>query len=299
MKSLSYQPVPCVALPLPEATAQGVTVAVLREDVNHPFVSGNKWWKLKHNLEAAQRQHHHTLLTFGGPYSNHIYATAAAARELGLASIGIIRGERVLNPTLQFAQACGMRLHFISRAQYREKDQPELLSTFAHQFGDCYVVPEGGTNTLAVQGCATWGAQLWQHYQPDIIFLPVGTGGTMAGLACGLAGRAQIHGVSVLKGPDLLTAAVTQWVQRYTTNTYNNWHIHTAYAHGGYGKTTPELLALMARIKNDFALPLDRVYTAKMFSAVVDLLQRGTFPRGSRILLVHTGGLQGNGHYVS
>lgn len=294
MKSFVYQPVPCIELPLPEAKAQGVTISVLREDLNHPFASGNKWWKLKYNLLEAQRQHQHQLLTFGGPYSNHIYATAAAAHELGMASVGIIRGEPVVNPTLRFAQACGMQLHFVSRAQYRDRANPEFLRTLAQRFGDCYVVPEGGTNALAVQGCAEWGEQIRRRLQPDVVFLPVGTGGTIAGLVCAFAGASQIIGVSVLKGDDLLTGSVTRLVQDYNGNSYPNWRIETSYHHGGYGKTSPTLLALIAKIGAEFKVPLEPVYTSKMFSAVLSLLSLGTFKRGSHILLFHTGGLQAN-----
>ncbi|MFO0267455.1 MAG: 1-aminocyclopropane-1-carboxylate deaminase/D-cysteine desulfhydrase, partial [Cyclobacteriaceae bacterium] len=139
-----YANAPLEEVPLPEAREAGVRVLVKREDLNHPYVSGNKWWKLKYNLQEAVDQGHHTLLTFGGAYSNHLYATAAAARELGLNAIGIIRGEEVLplNPTLAFAQANGMKLHFISRARYRDNAEDEFIRELHDLFGDFYLIPE-------------------------------------------------------------------------------------------------------------------------------------------------------------
>lgn len=263
---------------------------VKREDLNHPLVSGNKWWKLLYNLQEAQRLGKQTLLTFGGAYSNHIYATAAAARELGFNSIGIIRGEETLplNATLRFASAQGMQLQYISREDYRQKDSAEFQERLYQQYGDMYIIPEGGTNALAVQGCVEF-AQTFREIPFDYVCLAVGTGGTMAGLIDGLDPHKRIIGVSTLKG-DFLKTEVSSLIRNKEAD---NWSILTDYHHGGYAKTTPDLLAFMQHMERDHNLPLDQVYTAKMMWAIIQEGKRGVFERGSTVLAIHTGGLQG------
>jgi 1-aminocyclopropane-1-carboxylate deaminase len=268
----------------------GIRLLVKREDFNHPFVSGNKWWKLLYNLREAQRLGKDTLLTFGGAYSNHIYATAAAAHELGLKSIGVIRGEETLplNATLQFARQRGMALRYISRDDYRQKDSIEFQEQLHHEYGDVYIIPEGGTNALAVQGCVEFAKSLG-NISFDYVCLAVGTGGTVAGLINGLDSSKRIIGVSTLKG-DFLKAGVASLIK---SDAADNWSILTNYHHGGYAKTTPELLAFMQRMELDHNLPLDQVYTAKMMWAVMHEAERGAFERGTTILAIHSGGLQG------
>lgn len=287
---LRYKPTPVQEIHDEIFHRAGVRLLVKREDVNHPLVSGNKWWKLLYNLAEAQRLGMKTVLTFGGAYSNHIYATAAAARELGLNSIGIIRGEETLplNSTLQFADDQGMQLQYISREAYRQKNDGAFHEELYQQHGDVYIIPEGGTNALAVKGCVEF-AQTLHDIAFDYVCLAAGTGGTMAGLIDGLDSSKRIVGVSVLKG-DFLKAEVAGLVK---PGAADNWSILTAYHHGGYAKTTPELLAFMQRIEQDHHLPLDQVYTAKMLWAIMHEAARGAFERGTTILAIHTGGLQG------
>lgn len=280
----------------------GVSLLIKREDMNHPFVSGNKWWKLKYNLEAAIKLEHKTLLTFGGAYSNHIYATAAAAYELGLKSIGIIRGEDVLplNHTLKFAKEHGMDLHYVSREVYRTKTSSSFIENLHHQFGNFYLIPEGGTNKLAVHGCAEWGQTLLP-IEFDTLIFAVGTGGTMAGLIQSLGAQKQIIGVSTLKGDFLKNEVDTLLVEqnpevitKKKLSTLNrNWSVLTSYHHGGYGKTTEELMHFIETMKQNHNLPLDPVYTGKLLWAVMEEVKKGSFNRGSIILALHTGGMQG------
>lgn len=289
--SLSYSPTPVIEPKL--EGMNGVRLLVKREDLNHPYVSGNKWWKLKYNLEQAQRVGHDTLLTFGGAYSNHLYATAAAAHELGMKSIGIVRGERTepLNQTLSFAESRGMKLHFISREAYRKKNEHEFLQSIRNQFGAAYIIPEGGTNEFAVRGCAEFAQTLEEEIDFDYLCLPIGTGGTIAGMIEGLSSNKKVIGFSSLKGGDFLKNEI----QSLVSNTQLDWQVNTDYHFGGYGKTTNELMTFIEDMKMNYQLPLDQVYTAKMMMGVFDLIHQNYFEHGSTILVLHTGGLQGNG----
>jgi len=273
----------------------GVRLLIKREDQNHPFVSGNKWWKLKNNLEEAVKNGRTTLLTFGGAYSNHIYATAAAAHELGLNSIGIIRGEETLplNPTLSFAKARGMQLHYVSREAYRNKTESSFIEQLHSQFGDFYLIPEGGTNELAVKGCAEFATQLSSEVDFDYLCLPVGTGGTIAGLAEGLNESKKIIGFPVLKGAQFLE----EEIKTYTLK--KNWQLVYDYHFGGYAKVTKELTEFMDQFESEFNIPLDPIYTSKMMFGVMDLIKKKFFETGSRILAIHTGGLQGKAGFNS
>jgi 1-aminocyclopropane-1-carboxylate deaminase len=274
----------------------GVRLLIKREDQNHPFVSGNKWWKLKYNLEGALKAgRHSTLLTFGGAYSNHIYATAAAAHELGLKSIGIIRGEETLplNSTLSSAKARGMKLHYVSRETYRNKTEPSFIEQLHKQFGDFYLIPEGGTNKLAVLGCAEFAKQLSAEVDFDYLCLPVGTGGTMAGMIEGLGESQKILGFPVLKAGQFLE----EEVRKHTSK--NNWQLLSDYHFGGYAKVTNELIEFIDQFEKQFNIPLDPIYTAKMIFGVMDLIKKKFFEAGSTILAVHTGGLQGRAGFNS
>ncbi len=290
-RQLLYTATPIIELKSVVLVESGVRLLVKREDLNHVYTSGNKWWKLKYNLEEAVRFKLNTLLTFGGAYSNHIYATAAATKELGLKSIGIIRGEEVqaLNHTLAFAESCGMKLHYVSREDYRHKTEEAFIQNLHNQFGDFYLIPEGGTNELAVKGVAEFGTILINELDFDYICLPVGTGGTMAGLVRGMNGRKNVLGFSVLKGGGFLNDEVKSW----SDNSFDNWSIVENYHFGGYGKTTKELIDFIAEMENLYQLSLDQVYTAKMMFGIFDLVQKGFFKKGSTILALHTGGLQG------
>lgn len=282
-----YQPTPIQEIK-GEWNRQQVRLLIKREDMNHPFCSGNKWWKLKYNLEEARTLGHHTLLTFGGAYSNHLYATAAAANELGFKSIGIVRGEEVrpLNATLAFAESCGMKLHFVSRGWYRTKISAESVRELQLLFGDFYLIPEGGTNHLAVKGCTEWAQHLTREVQFTHCCLPVGTGGTMAGLLEGFGADKKVIGFPVLKGAEFLREEVSRFTQRQP-------HFQFQYHFGGYAKTTPTLLDFMSIIETAHGLTLDQVYTAKMMFGVLDLVYQNFFERNATVLMLHTGGLQG------
>ncbi len=294
MDYLNYRETPVVEINHPDLDRRGVQLLLKREDLNHKTVSGNKWWKLKYNLAEARRQNKRTLLTFGGAYSNHIYATAATAAALGFASIGIIRGEKTLplNPTLEFATRQNMTLHYLSRDAYRQKSEPAILSALCDQFGDFYLIPEGGTNSFAVQGTAEFGVQLLET-RFDYALLAVGTGGTLAGLIRGFQGQRQIIGVPVFKGSGYLVDEIKSLGRGAEGQNYDNWFLWTEYHHGGYAKTSPELLSFMKEINYSSQVPLDHVYTGKLLYAIFREIEKGTFSKGTTLLAIHTGGLQG------
>ena len=287
---MEYKPTPTLEIENEATLKARVRLFIRQEYLNHPHLSGNKWWKLKYNLEQARKDGHTTLLTFGGAYSNHLYATAAAAYHVGLSSIGIVRGERVLplNPTLSFAESQGMALHFVPRLVYREKTEATFIKTLHDRFGDFYMIPEGGTNELAVRGCAEWAETLQRETAFDYLCLPVGTGGTMAGMINGLKDKI-VLGFSALKDGSFLTEEVKKW----TGQKPMAWRIETNYHFGGYGKQTKALMEFIAGFENVHQVPLDPVYTGKMMFGVFDLIQQGAFARKTKILVLHTGGLQG------
>lgn len=296
---LQYQSTPVQEFHHADLEKAGVRLMVKREDLNHPFISGNKWWKLKYNLEEAGRLNKKTLLTFGGSYSNHIYATAAAASECNFKSIGIIRGEETLplNSTLRFATERGMQLHYVSREDYRKKNETDYIQKLHEAFGDFYAIPEGGTNNFALQGCAEFGQALLS-IEFDYLCLATGTGGTMAGIIEGIAGKREIIGVSVLKG-DFLTQEISNLLETYAAYkknsipVYGNWNVLTSYHHGGYAKVPDALKNFIREMYRQHNLPLDPVYTGKLMWAVLEEVKKGFFKRGSTILALHTGGLQG------
>ncbi|MGA6878018.1 1-aminocyclopropane-1-carboxylate deaminase/D-cysteine desulfhydrase [Acinetobacter sp. AND/436] len=263
-------------------------ISIKRLDLIHPQISGNKFFKLKYNLLAARQQGFEKVLTFGGAYSNHIAATAFAAHQFGFQSLGMIRGEelaqRPLNPTLATAQQFGMQLEFISRNAYRQKDQPDFLQHLQQQYPDFYLIPEGGTNALAVQGCRE--ILTAEDAQFDLICCAVGTGGTFAGLIEASQQHQQLLGFSALKG-DFLTHEVAQ------LTTKRNWRILDNYCCGGYAKTTPELIQFIQTFEQRYNIPLEQAYTGKMLRGIFDLIDQDKIGPDQKILLIHTGGLQG------
>lgn len=292
---LSYTPTPIQEIQDNVLTTAGVRLLVKREDLNHPFISGNKWWKLKYNLLEAASQKKTTLLTFGGAYSNHIFSTAAAARELGFKSIGIVRGEEVLplNSTLAFAKQCGMHLQYCSRDDYRKKNELQFIDNLKNEFGDFYLIPEGGSNELAVKGCREFGSLLLDTMENsfDYLCLPVGTGGTVAGLIESFQNQKEIIGFPVLKGADFLEKEINNFISR--SDEYKNWHLELSYHFGGYAKTTNPLLEFIQTMETRCDLPLDHVYTGKLIWGIMDYIKEGKFKRGSTVVALHTGGLQG------
>ncbi|GGW47565.1 1-aminocyclopropane-1-carboxylate deaminase/D-cysteine desulfhydrase [Arenibacter certesii] len=266
-----------------------VSLIVKREDLNHPFISGNKLRKLKYNLIEAQNQGHHTIVTFGGAYSNHIAATAYAGREMGLRTVGIIRGEELRegyksNPTLAQASKNGMEFIFITREQYRDKSNPHFLRILQDRVGEFYLVPEGGTNDLAIKGCEEILEDSDHNF--DYICCSVGTGGTLAGIINSSDSTKKVIGFASLKG-DFLTKDIRNFV------TKDNWEVRTDYHFGGYAKVSGPLISFINWLKRETGIPTDPIYTGKLFYGVLDLMKQNYFKPGSSILVIHTGGLQG------
>ncbi len=267
----------------------GVRLLLKRDDLVHPELVGNKWRKLVPNLRAAAGR---TVVTFGGAYSNHLRATAAAGRLLGLPTVGVVRGQelagRPLNPSLARCAADGMRLHFVERSVYRRKADPETLSGVLRDVGaeEAYVVPEGGSNSPAVRGCRQLGEELRGH--ADVAALACGTGGTLAGLAAGLGPGRRALGVPVLKG-GFLAEEIRTLQQRAFGGPRGEWSLDDRFHFGGYARTTPELDAFAADFEQRHGLPVERLYVAKMLYALVTLAEEGAFPRGTTVAAVITG----------
>lgn len=275
-----------VALRLPYE----IELYVKREDLLHSEISGNKFRKLKYNFQKAKQLGFSKVLTFGGAYSNHIAATAAAGRLSGIQTIGIVRGEEIKevfksNPTLLKAYNDGMQFEFVSRAAYREKNEEAHLERLKEKYTDAYIIPEGGTNTLAVTGCQ-------EILKPDdvifdVIACAVGTGGTIAGLINTANKNQRVIGFPALKG-DFLKEDIRKFVGKN-----ENWELNLAYHFGGYGKMTRELMNFIEQFKQDTGILLDPVYTSKMMFGLLDLIEQAYFEKGTKILAIHTGGLQG------
>ncbi|MEU1021432.1 pyridoxal-phosphate dependent enzyme [Streptomyces sp. NPDC005904] len=274
----------------------GVRLLLKRDDLIHPELPGNKYRKLVLNLRAAADAGHDTLLTFGGAYSNHLRATAAAGRLLGFATIGVVRGDelagRPLNPSLARCRADGMRLRFVDRATYRAKREPETLAAILREAGarSPYVIPEGGSNALAVQGCTALGEELREH--TDVAAVACGTGGTLAGLAAGLGPDRRALGIPVLKG-GFLDADIKALQQETFGAPTGNWRLDDRFHCGGYARTPPELLAFAEdferRHGRETGLSVERLYVAKLLYALTALSEEGAFPPGTRVTAVITG----------
>lgn len=285
--------IPIVKIYEPLLLSAGVELYIKREDLLHAYISGNKYRKLKYNLQQASHMNHKTLLTFGGAYSNHIHAAAYAGFRYGFETIGVIRGEQTLpiNPTLRDAGRFGMKIHYISRADYRNKHKAEFVESFRSKFGDFYLIPEGGSNSLAVKGCTE--IVNVETKQFDHICCPVGTGGTLAGLVAGMAGQNKIWGFPALKNGAFLSDTITELLYSYDHCTYENWRLITDYHFGGYAKYSVHLIEFINNFKERHKIPLDPIYTGKMLYGIYDLITKSFFKRGERILAIHTGGLQG------
>ncbi len=268
----------------------GLELNLLRLDLIHPLWGGNKWFKLKYNLEEFSLQKKKGMLTFGGAYSNHISAVAAAGNELGFVTIGIIRGEEhlPLNNTLLLAQNQGMILQYVDRHLYSDKDA--LMDWVNEKFGkDLYVLPEGGSNALGVKGCREILDSL--NSSADYVCCACGTGATLAGIASSDKGRGKSIGFSALKGGSFLQKAVADFAGEEIAS---QTRIMTDYHFGGYGKSKPELPEFVNRFKKQHGIQLDHVYTGKMMFGIYDLAGKGFFKTGSKILAIHSGGVQGN-----
>ncbi|MFJ4710695.1 1-aminocyclopropane-1-carboxylate deaminase/D-cysteine desulfhydrase [Streptomyces sp. NPDC088785] len=293
-RPLPVDPSPRLPSPLTEIdddrfTAHGVRVLLKRDDLIHPDLIGNKWRKLDPNLAAAAGR---PLVTFGGAYSNHLRATAAAGRLLGVRTTGIVRGDelagRPLNPSLARCAADGMRLHFVDRSTYRCKAEPDTLAALlgAADARDAHVVPEGGSNTLAVRGCADLGREL--RGLADVVALPCGTGGTLAGLAAGLAPGQRALGVAVLKG-GFLTAEVRALQEAAFGGVRGDWQVVDDFHCGGYARVPDTLRVFAEDFGQRHGLPVEHLYVAKMLHALVTLTRRGAFAPGTTVAAVVTG----------
>lgn len=279
---------------LPILEEKKVTLFVKREDEIHPFVSGNKFRKLKYNIAKAKKLQEKTLLTFGGAFSNHIVATAVAGSLSGFKTIGIIRGDELGkdvaktlagNATLREARKSGMQFKFISREKYRDKTSEYFINELKEEFGDFYLVPEGGTNDLAIKGCEE--ILIEEDNKFDYICCAIGTGGTISGLINSAKTHQNIIGFPALKGDFL-----TKEIQLLTTKD-DNWKLETTYHFGGYGKYNTDLIRFINELKEQTGLSLDPIYTGKMMFGVLDKIAKNEFPENTKILVIHTGGLQG------
>lgn len=267
----------------------GISLEIKREDLLHPFISGNKFRKLKYNLLQAKAQNQETVLTFGGAYSNHIAAVAYAGKEQGFKTIGVIRGDELGdkitdNPTLKFAQECGMQFEFVTREAYRLKTEPDFIANLQQKFGSFYLVPEGGTNEYAIKGCEEILTE--EDAAFDFICCAVGTGGTISGIINSALPHQKVLGFPALKGDFLKDE-----IRKFAAN--KNWELITDYHFGGYGKVNEELIEFINQFYKQTRVPLDPIYTGKMVFGVIDLIQKNYFPDNAKILLIHTGGLQG------
>ncbi|RAK38983.1 UNVERIFIED_ORG: 1-aminocyclopropane-1-carboxylate deaminase [Chitinophaga ginsengisegetis] len=264
-----------------------IHAAMLRLDKIHPEVSGNKWFKLKYNIAAAKAHNNTGILTYGGAYSNHIAATALACKEAALPCTGIIRGEEhngQLNHTLQTAENNGMKLVFVSREDYRNDKDGETVYPGYH------VVPEGGHNALGAKGCEEI-LSIFPTTNYTHILCAVGTGTTLAGLINSAAPHQQVIGIPVLKGAQYLEKEVTDLLH---PNNTTRWQLLYEHHVGGYAKKSPALIDFINTIYKETGIPTDIIYTGKLVMAFRDLVQQGYFPANSNILLIHSGGLQGN-----
>ena len=275
---------------IPLSFPNNIELFVKREDLLHPIISGNKFRKLKYNIQEAKRLGHSTLLTFGGAFSNHILAVAGAGAEFGFSTIGVIRGEEIEckiheNPTLLKAQELGMKFYFVSRSDYREKENTNFKEKLQTIFGNFYLIPEGGTNSLAIKGCEEILTKEDKEGFSHVV-CSVGTGGTLSGLINSSNKNQYIIGFSSLKGSFL-----SDVIRNFVSN--NNWEINDEYHFGGYGKVSNELIDFLNSFYTQTSIPLDPVYTGKMVFGVLDKIKEGYFPENSKILIIHTGGLQG------
>jgi 1-aminocyclopropane-1-carboxylate deaminase len=278
--------------------ARGVRLYLKRDDLIHPEIPGNKWRKLKYNLSAARERGYSRLLTFGGAYSNHIRATAAAGHYLDFLTLGVIRGEAhvPLNWSLSYAASLGMQLSYMDRATYRRKHEPGMIAGLREKYGNFYLLPEGGSNELAVRGCAELPAELGIEFH--VVCCPVGTGGTLAGIAAGLSPEQRALGFAVLKSGQFLAGEVAELQRQEYGVVSTNWSIEYDFHFGGFAKSSPELYSFIENFEQRHRLRLDWVYVAKMMYGVFALVERGAFEPESAIVAVVTGSACGEKCYA-
>lgn len=271
-----------------------IHVSIKRDDLIHPVISGNKWRKLLFNIKEAKNKGLKGILSFGGAYSNHIHALAYACYQSNMPSQGIIRGEGCYasNSTLSQASKWGMNLQFVNREIYRCRNDIDYLANLQIQYPHYHLVPEGGSNALAVKGMSLLMDELKHQATFDTLFVPVGSGGTLAGIISGNAEQHKLYGVTVLKQGEYLNEEIKMLLPKHAKN-YSNWELLTQYHGGGYGKFSAEDCRQICEFSHLTQVPFEPIYSGKMLLALLDLIQQGFFPSGHRIMLVHTGGLQG------
>jgi 1-aminocyclopropane-1-carboxylate deaminase len=280
---------------------RGVDVSIWRLDQLDAAAPGNKLFKLAENLQMAKREGHSRILSFGGAFSNHIHALALAGRAAGFETIGIIRGEAsaIENPTLRDAAAAGMQLHFVSRGLYREFTQKSLpakdsIDELERRFGPCYIIPEGGANRLGVLGCRALGMAIGgMRERPDTVILPCATGSTLAGIVAGLENNCAALGIAVLKGGNFIAEQVRDYLRDIEAEHCTQWRIDLDHHCGGYARASARLLHFVTQFSGRTGIGVEPVYSGKMLYAIERLIERGEFAPGTRILAVHTGGMQG------
>jgi len=282
-------PSPIVKVNHPLLHEKSIDLFVKREDLIHPLVSGNKWRKLKYNLKYAKDNGYNTIVTFGGAFSNHIHATAAACQAFDLESIGIIRGEYDKdNPTLQFAQSCGMELKFIDRASYREKENSEVVKAFLAEQDSYFLVPEGGSNELAYDGLRELAEEINEtHF--DIVMVSAGTGGTATGILKWLDTSKELWVFSSLKS-DYLHDEIQKNIE---PEKHQQFKFLSSYHYGGYGKAPKSLITFINEFSAQTKIPIDPIYNGKLMGGFSDMVEKGEIDESKTYLWVHTGGLQG------
>ena len=285
---------PLQAIQHPLFTKHNLNVQIKRDDLIHPIISGNKWRKLKFNLNSAQAQNFSGVLSFGGSYSNHIHALAFACFQKKLPCRGIIRGESQYadNATLSQAKHWGMALTFVDRKTYRLRQDPDHLDQLQAVYPDYFIIPEGGSNPLALPGVGEVIDELNSQTDFDTLITPTGSGGTLAGLITADKNQHNLLGVAVLKQSDYLQKEVSKLLPQNALS-YNNWQILSEFHRGGYAKFNQQDCQRILAFSQTSGIPFEPVYSGKMLLALLDLIEQGYFPAGHKIVLLHTGGLQG------
>lgn len=282
---------------LPVCAEQGISLYLLRMDLIHPQVSGNKWFKLRQNLLEAKASDCERVISFGGAYSNHLHALAWAGHEMGIQTLGIVRGEPEYagNPTLSDAQRWGMTLKFVSRSEYRLREDILYHKALCSTYPGSRIVPEGGSNALAVRGFSDlFDHDCWRVLpEPDLLVSACGTGGTLAGLIAAKPAVTDVLGIPVLKGGGFLKHDVQSLLAAVEAGSVSNWQLDLDGHEGGYAKLSAELIEFMHQFEMQTKIELDPVYTGKMMFRLHKLIAQGKFSRGTKIVAIHTGGLQG------
>jgi 1-aminocyclopropane-1-carboxylate deaminase len=284
---------PLQKLDIPLFKDLGIDLFIKRDDLLHPEISGNKWRKLKYNLFELEKSDKSGFITFGGAYSNHLHAVAAAGKEFDFATVGIVRGEKpaILSPTLHNCLDLGMRLVFVSREEYRLKEKSNPIAEIIRSHSDLILLPEGGSNYFALKGCAEIVDEIAVPF--DYLCLACGTGATMAGILSSSRKDFQTIGFPVLKGGDFIADEIRKLLYVSDELQTTNHELQTNYHFGGYAKHTNELLDFIQAFEIQTNIKLEQVYTGKMMFGVFDLAKKGLFKHGDQIIVLHTGGLQG------